>query len=243
MSATDSPAASPDHPEIYRSQADQYEALVAHEDYQNNLLPAIQQIVTLPGLRVVELGAGTGRLTCLLAPQVESIHAFDISEHMLSVAIAKLTRSGWANWQAAVSDHRQIPLPAGAADLIISGWSVCYVAVHNPATWQAELARTLDEIRRLLRPGGTAILIETLGTGSTQPNPPEHLHAYLAAIEAYGFQRAWIRTDYRFASLAEAETLTRFFFGEAMLAKLGQDERGVILPECTGLWWLRLPVG
>jgi len=34
-------------------------------------------------LDVVEFGAGTGRITRLLAPEVQSIRAFDASEHML----------------------------------------------------------------------------------------------------------------------------------------------------------------
>jgi ubiquinone/menaquinone biosynthesis C-methylase UbiE len=88
----------PDHPEICRSQAEQYEALVSREDYQGNILRAIQQILPLAGLSVVELGAGTGRLTCLLAPLVQSIQAFDISPHMLDVANAKLGVSGLHNW-------------------------------------------------------------------------------------------------------------------------------------------------
>ena len=61
----------PDHPEIYRSQAEGYEALVSREDHLGNLLPAIQKIASLSGKKVVEFGAGTGRLTCQMAPLVE----------------------------------------------------------------------------------------------------------------------------------------------------------------------------
>lgn len=95
----------PDHPEIYRSQAAQYDALVSREDYQRHILPALQQILPMDGLKVVESGAGTGRLTCLLAPVVQFIHAFDISPHMLEVASARLAGSGLKNWHTAVSDH------------------------------------------------------------------------------------------------------------------------------------------
>ena len=70
----------PDHRDIYRREADQYEYLVACEDYQGNLLPAIRQGFPLEGKDVVELGAGTGRLTCLLAPLVCSMRAYDVSQ-------------------------------------------------------------------------------------------------------------------------------------------------------------------
>ncbi len=230
----------PDHPEIYRTQAEQYEALVSREDYQGNILRAIQSILPLGGIDVVELGAGTGRLTCLLAPLVQSIQAFDISPHMLEVAAAKLRASGRQNWQTRVSDHRQIPLPDGVADLVISGWSVCYIVVDHPETWRAELAIVMREIRRLLRPGGTILLIETLGTGFEIPHPPQHLLEYYEYLQEAGFQQAWIRTDYRFESLEKAQELARFFFGEEMLAKIVVSDGVITLPECTGLWWLSM---
>ncbi|MCC7207638.1 MAG: class I SAM-dependent methyltransferase, partial [Anaerolineae bacterium] len=51
------------------------------------------------------------------------------------------------------------------------------------------------------------------------------------------FGSTWVRTDYRFASLAEAERLTRFFFGDALADEVVR-RKWVTLPECTGLWWL-----
>jgi ubiquinone/menaquinone biosynthesis C-methylase UbiE len=230
----------PDHPEIYRSQAEQYEALVSREDYQGNILRAIQHILPLEGLSAVELGAGTGRLTCLLAPLVQSIQAFDISPHMLEVASTKLAASGLHNWHTQVCDHRQIPLGDGVADLVISGWSVCYIVVDNPETWQDELAKVMRELRHLLSPGGTILLIETLGTGFETPHPPQHLLEYYEYLKEAGFQQAWIRTDYRFESLEKARELARFFFGEEMLEKIMVSDDIITLPECTGLWWLKL---
>jgi ubiquinone/menaquinone biosynthesis C-methylase UbiE len=229
----------PEHLEIYRSQASQYDLLVAREDYQHNILPALQQIVPFKGLTVVEFGAGTGRLTCLLAPLVSFIHAFDRSQAMLDVAAANLKKSGWQNGRMAVSDHRQIPITDALADVALSGWSVCYVVTGNPETWQAELSKVLDEMLRVTRPGGALILLETLGTGCEQPDPPAKLIPYYQYLEAHGFQHTWIRTDYQFESIAEAETLARFFYGESMLEKIQPNERGALLPECTGIWWKR----
>ena len=100
----------PDHEKIYNEHADQYELLVSREDYQRNILRALDKIRPLYGLDVVELGAGTGRLTCMLAPVVKSIRAFDASQHMLDVAIAKLGQSGLQNWRVKVADHRNLPV-------------------------------------------------------------------------------------------------------------------------------------
>lgn len=226
----------PDHPEIYSSQAEQYEALVSREDYQGNLLPALQKITSLNNLNVVEFGAGTGRLTTQVTPLAQSIQAFDISQHMLDLASQKLTRSGLTNWQTQVADHRHVPVADHTADVILSGWSVCYIVVDHPQDWHAEIDKVLSEMDRILVAGGKIILIETLGTGFEQPTPPEHLVEYYAYLEAHGFSRSWVRTDYRFENLEIAKELSKFFFGEAMLEKIITNDRGITLPECTGIW-------
>lgn len=226
----------PDHPEIYRSQAEQYEALVSREDYQSNLLPALQKITSFNNKQVVEFGAGTGRLTTQIAPLARAISAFDISHHMLDLAAQKLTQSGLTNWHIQTADHRRIPVSDHSADVILSGWSVCYVVVDHPQGWQAEIDKVLAEMNRVMIPGGKIILIETLGTGFEQPHPPDHLVEYYAYLESHGFARTWLRTDYRFENIEIAKELSKFFFGEAMLEKIVNDARGIILPECTGIW-------
>ena len=226
----------PDLKAIYAADAEQYDQLVAREDFLHNLIPAIQQVQPLSGLDVVELGAGTGRLTCLMAPFVKSLRACDASPAMLAVARARLTRSGLTCCQIQVADHRHLPVVGGCADLAISGWSLCYAALDHPGRWQETLGQALGEMRRVLRPGGTLIILETLGTGCETPHPPGILKDYLAYLDTDGFRSTWFRTDYRFDTLAEAEMLVRFFFGDE-LAERTVKENWAILPECTGLWW------
>ncbi|HRE26750.1 MAG TPA: class I SAM-dependent methyltransferase [Anaerolineales bacterium] len=233
----------PDHAEIYRRQADQYEQLVSREDYQGHLLPALQQIGAFAGLTVAELGAGTGRLTRLVAPIVKDVNAFDLSRPMLDLARVKLQEGRDTNWRIAVADHRQVPLGDGVADIVLSGWSVCYLVVENDLSWEGELSKALLEMRRIVRPGGALILIETLGTGREEPEAPAGLAAYYAYLQAVGFEHLWVRTDYLFRDNAEADSLTRFFFGDDMVAKIRQNEHGVVLPECTGIWWVRRAPG
>ncbi len=228
----------PTEKEVYESRADQYEHLIRREDYQGNILSAIESYCPLDGLEVVELGAGTGRITRLLAPYVKSIKAFDSSAHMLGVAAATLRETGLSNWEVDVADHRQAPVPDSSVDLVISGWSFCYLAVWGGDVWRSALEDGLGEIERILRPGGMALIIESLGTGTEKPNPPEHLGVYFDWLKEAGFERGWIRTDYRFESLDEAIELSTFFFGDDMGKKV-RENNWVILPECTGIWWRR----
>jgi ubiquinone/menaquinone biosynthesis C-methylase UbiE len=226
----------PSQKEIYDQHADQYDRLVSREDCQNNILRTLRQIVPLDGVDVVELGAGTGRLTRLLAPQVKSILAFDASHHMLGVAAAKLEKGGWQNWQVGVADHRHLPTCDRTADVVIAGWSICYLVVWHEETWRDEVNRALAEMRRVLRPGGTIVILETLGTGRETPHVLDSVAAYFPFLENAGFSSTWTRTDFQFESLEEAETLIHFFFGEEMAARVVKEQL-VTLPECTGFWY------
>ena len=226
----------PTQEEIYKTEGDKYEALIAREDYQGNIIKTLREITPLENRVVYDLGAGTGRLACLLAPQVKYVRAFDISEEMLRVCRDKFIASGLTNWQVDVADHRQLPVEDSSADLVVSGWSLSYLAVWNPASARAELEKWLGEMKRILRPNSHIVLFESLGTGNELPIKLEHLKDFYPWLDEVGFQNKWIRTDYKFESLAEAEYLSRFFFGDELGDKV-MENKWVILPECTGVWW------
>lgn len=227
----------PTHKEIYEGHASEYEALVSREDYQGNILKAIEQILPTTGLDVIDLGSGTGRLAGLLAGSARSILALDLSHHMLTVTRDKLRRLvRRRRWLSAVADHRRLPIASHCADLIVSGWSVSYVAVWSPDTWRQELDEWLREACRVLRKKGTVILFESLGTGTDAPMRLPHLEDFYLWLSRAGFADTWIRTDYRFETAGMADSLTGFFFGDEMRGKIKNEEL-ITLPECTGVWW------
>lgn len=228
----------PDNKTVYAHHGNEYEALIAREDYQDNILSALQSITSLENRVVLDLGAGTGRLARMLAPLVAQVHAFDIAPDMLRVCSEKLSESGLSNWEVNIADHRQLPVGDHSADLIVSGWSVSYLAVWNPDSWRVELDKALAEMKRVLKPGSFIVLFESLGTGNESPVRLEHLRNFYSWLDEEGFQKKWIRTDYRFESLEEAEYLSRFFFGDELGDRVRQNG-WVILPECTGVWWKR----
>ncbi len=225
---------------IYRHQTDVYDRLVAREDYQGNLFAALNDIRCLDGLHVVEFGAGTGRLTRLLSVMVRQVFAFDIEYAMLAMAFDVLPTTGMTNWKLAQADNRRMPLANAIADLAIEGWSFGHVTDWYLTGWRRETEKMLSEMERIIKPGGTAILIETLGTGQRKPNPPSdalrRLYDYWR--DEHGFAFRWIRTDYQFASPAEANELMRSFFGSELSERVLHTGK-VIVPECTGIWWKR----
>ena len=224
---------------IYQNDGDRYEALISREDYQGNIPRAIDEIIHVDGLDIFDLGAGTGRLTLMLAPRAKSIRAFDASDEMLRVCRERLVAGGFSNWQVDVADHRHLPVEDYSADLVVSGWSVAYLAVWHPDSWREELEKWLAEMKRVLKENGTIILFESLGTGNESPIQLDHLKNYYPWLDEAGFQSKWIRTDYKFVSLEEAEELSRFFFGDELGEKVLKNN-WIVLPECTGVWWMRV---
>ncbi|MCB9550229.1 MAG: class I SAM-dependent methyltransferase [Myxococcales bacterium] len=224
---------------IYRDHADRYDALVAAEDVDGVLLPALQAVAPLAGARVVEAGAGTGRLTRLLAAAgAAHLTATEPAAAMRDVAARHLAAEAppGCAWQVVPGDVRDLPAPDAAADLSLAGWVLGHFTEFNPAGWEADLDQALAELRRVVRPGGHAVVIETLGTGAAEPAAPTPALAALhARMEAAGFRRVVLRTDYLFASVDEAVAICGFFFGPELAAALqARGERRV--PEWTGLW-------
>lgn len=229
----------PDNKTVYAHHGNEYEALVAHEDYQGNILAALRNITSLENRIVLDIGAGTGRLADMLAPLVSRVYAFDIASDMLRICREKLATSGLSNWEVNIADHRQLPVEDHSADLVVSGWSVSYLAVWNPESWRKELEKWLGEMKRVLKESNTIVLFESLGTGNESPIQLGHLKNFYSWLDEAGFQKKWIRTDYQFESLEEAEYLSRFFFGDPLGDKVKQNN-WVILPECTGVWWRKV---
>jgi len=223
--------------DIYETIATPYEVLISKEDNGGNIPAALSELADFDGKDVIDLGAGTGRLTCMAAPLAKSILAVDFAAGMLQVTAQKLTRMGLSNWRTAVADYRRVPAEDQSADIVMAGWTIGYVASTNHAEWEDNLRQVMEEIERLLRPGGIAIILETLGTGYEEPTPPDFLVSYYKALEErYGFRHRWIRTDYRFDSAEQAEALCRDFFGDEAADRI-RENKTCIVPECTGIWW------
>jgi 2-polyprenyl-3-methyl-5-hydroxy-6-metoxy-1,4-benzoquinol methylase len=126
------------HKEIYRRFAAHYELLVSRQDHAGNIERAIRALdVFRPDADVVELGAGTGRLTRMVAPWVRSIHAFDSSSHMLQLARERMpsappssstttstTATAIASCTFSLGNNREVSafgLEPASADVVLAG--------------------------------------------------------------------------------------------------------------------------
>ena len=115
--------------------------------------------LTPPPERVLELAAGTGRLTGPLhnvLPASSSLVSTDLSEAMLEVA-KRMVPDPSIKWQAC--DMQALPFDAASFDLVIIQFGLMLV----PQQLQA-----LKEIKRVLAPGGT-LMFSVWGTPENNP--------------------------------------------------------------------------
>ncbi|MBI1882489.1 MAG: class I SAM-dependent methyltransferase [Chloroflexi bacterium] len=225
---------------IYTHRAADYHQLITPEDCKGNLLPAMQQVTALRGKRILDLGTGTGRLPLLLDDQAAQVIGLDLHGAMLQENQRQRGRVG-GRWGLAQGDMRTLPLPSNWADVITAAWCISHLRAWYADEWQTQIGRVLREMHRVVALGGALIIIETLTTGSLVAAPPTPaLAEYYAWLESdWGFVRQTIRTDYQFASVAEAVSQTEFFFGEALAGAI-RAHGWAELPEWTGVWGKRI---
>ena len=101
-----------------------------------------------PGQVVLEIGAGTGRFTTLIAPRVKQVTAVDISGNMLGQLAEKMAGERLANIRPLHGDFIGIDFPE-RFDLIVGFSAIEYIKDKEA------LFRKMAE---LLKPGGRLVL-------------------------------------------------------------------------------------
>jgi ubiquinone/menaquinone biosynthesis C-methylase UbiE len=225
---------------IYTHQAAEYHRMIAVEDADARLLPAIEAVLPLGGKRVVDLGSGTGRIPLLLNGVVEKVAALDLHRAMLLENKRQRSRVQ-GTWTAVEGDMRCLPFATHWADAVVAGWAIGHLRAWYEPDWKCHMIPILEEMHRVAAPGGALIILETLSTGALTPAPPTlGLAEYYAWLESkWDFNRTEIRTDYQFASVEEAVECTEFFFGPELVEEIRANGWSR-LPEWTGVWSKRI---
>ncbi len=121
---------------------------VFHDDVQR--ARAITQLVP-SGLRVADIGTGTGILAQELAQLGIEVIAVDHSQRMLEAAQQKLEAAGAAGVESRTGDAGALPLADGEVDAAFAHMVLHYLP--SPADAVAEMAR-------IVRPGGRVIIVD-----------------------------------------------------------------------------------
>ena len=129
--------------------ADRYDATRALPPEQQTQIARGILTVVRGGMdtRIVEPGVGTGRLALPLLREGVTYTGTDISPRMLDEFRLKLRAEPWLAARATVleSDACDLPFQSGSFDMAFTAH-----LLHLVADWR----RALDEIKRVVRPGG-----------------------------------------------------------------------------------------
>ena len=141
--------------------------------------------------RVLDLGAGTGRITTALSERSHVV-AVDFSRSSLRALAGKALPHA----TPVVGDATAVPLPSGAVDLVVS----CQVLQHLEA---ARLVAALRECARVLEPGGRLVVSVynrdywRNRDARTEIDEPDHLYVRKFSADEFaelaagaGFQRS-----------------------------------------------------
>jgi SAM-dependent methyltransferase len=129
------------------------------EDYERGRPSYPPEVVDVPGLpltsTVLDLGAGTGKLTRLLVTTFSGVVAVEPAQ-----AMRRLLATNCQEAQVLAGSAEEIPLADASIDAVFAA-----EAFH----W-FDGERALTEIARVLRPRGTLVLMWNLPAGPTEPS-------------------------------------------------------------------------
>jgi len=104
-----------------------------------------------PFRRLVDLGAGTGRMLTLLAPRADQAVGLDLSHQMLNIARRNAAEAGLANVELRHGDIFDTRLPDENADLVV---------VHQVLHYLGDPAAAVREAARVVSPDGRLIIVD-----------------------------------------------------------------------------------
>lgn len=138
-------------PPVGAEVADQIEPL--HRFFAREVNDWVLGVIDLsPGDSVLELAAGTGDFSVRLAPRVRPggmVLCTDVRPESVRAAHEKALAEGVREIQARVADMRATALPDESFDAVVCRWGLMFAGPMGVA---------LNEMRRVLRPGGRLAL-------------------------------------------------------------------------------------
>jgi ubiquinone/menaquinone biosynthesis C-methylase UbiE len=189
---------------LYAEDPELYESLTEGEP----LHPMLFRQLPIDGAVVVEIGAGTGRLTLPCATRAKKVYAVEPMAGMRAVLSGKLRQRGVDNVVVLEGRAERLPLADALADICVSA-----SAFGADPAFGGEAG--LGELLRVTRPGGSILIL--------WPDKP-------AWFKAHGFQHQMFSgpMEVRFRDLDTARRCAELFYGAQVRDYLEAHRRPIV---------------
>ncbi|MGL4427525.1 MAG: class I SAM-dependent methyltransferase [Silvania sp.] len=139
----------------FGSQAKAYLTSTVHASGRD-LVRLAERLADFPNACVLDLGCGAGHASFVAAQQVAQVTAYDLSSQMLEVVAEAAKEKGLANVATRQGYAESLPFDDQSFDVVISRYSA-----HH---WH-DVGQALREVKRVLKPGGTVIIMDIMSPG------------------------------------------------------------------------------
>jgi len=178
-------------PLVYWNRPDDYDELVAGEPIH----PQVLEQLEIEGTSVCDLGAGTGRLTLLMAARARHVVAVDAVPALLDRLQRRARSAGLSNITVVRAGFVPLPLADDSVHLAVA----CSVFTHEASSGTE---RALHEAERIVEPGGQVAII--------WPHHPEWF-----AARGYEHRSFEGNTVMHFRDVATARRLCELYYSPA----------------------------
>ena len=136
----------------------------------------VDRAMPRPNIRALDLATGTGDIAFAMAARGADVVGLDITHRMIELALQKRPKDLRAAFL--VGDMQALPFPDASFDVVTTGYGLRNVP---------DLTVAIDEIRRVLRPGG-----QVLSLDFNRPGNAFVRAAYLTYLTAVGGALGWV---------------------------------------------------
>lgn len=139
----------------FGDQANAYLTSAVHASGRD-LQRLVECLSAFPQAHVLDMGCGAGHASFVAAGQCAQVTAYDLSSQMLEVVTAAAKEKGLDNVATHQGYAEALPFENESFDVVISRYSA-----HH---WH-DVGQALREVRRVLKPGGTFIIMDIMSPG------------------------------------------------------------------------------
>ena len=186
------------------------------------------------GQRVLDVGCGTGFHLSRFAQTASSVVGVEPHQPLAALARQRVADLSLANASVLDGAAQDLPLADDSVDVVHARWAYFFGPGCEPG---------LAEVERVLRPGGTAFVIDNDASRSTFGRWFRRaMPAYdPVAVERFWARQSWSREriDMRWSFLSRADfaSVLRIEFAQTLADSILADHEGSSVDYAVSLWW------